>query len=83
MITSEDCRYIMDAYREETFTGWDEGPDGLRTYDMGLAILRHTPKGGFELDMGRGWVPVISIDWRFSIHIKVDGAELVIGRRDG
>ena len=83
MITSEDCKHIMDAYREGSFTGWEEGLDGMRTYDMGLATLRHTPESGFELDMGRGWISVISIDWRFSTHIKVDGAELVIGRRDG
>ena len=83
MITSEDCRHIMDAYHEGLFIGWEEGSDGIRTYDMGLATLRHTPVSGFELDMGSGWIPVISIDWRFSIHFKVDGAELVIGRRDG
>ena len=83
MITAEDCRCVMDAYRNRIFKGWKEGPNGERIYDMGLVILRHMSGDRFELDMGRGWIPVVSIEWRFSIHVKIDGAELIIGRRDG
>ena len=83
VITSKNCRHIMDVYREGMFTRWEKELDVMRTYDVILATLCHSSESEFELSMGRGWIPVISIDWRYSTHIKVDDTELVIGRRDG
>lgn len=82
MIGLDVCKAVMDGYRNGMFSDWESCKDGHRMTLGDIATLLHSPNGTFHVDLGRGWMPVASIEWHSGIHIRIPGGEIIIDKED-